>query len=217
MFRKPLLRATIIGLGLTIVAAGCASDQLTAPPPTTQTAQASGSLLGGLLGGVVGLVGGVVTLVGNLLVPAVQRSSTLSSDVVVSQTIDSRGGSISIPKAGMRITFSPGAVSAPTTVTVTANAGQYIAYSFEPHGIQFAAPVVISQDMSNINTSNYGSLMGGYMANGITDLDPSTGTVNVTEQYPVVSSYGWLNGRFVPITSFTIKHFSGYILTGGRQ
>jgi len=218
MSHKLRTRATLAGLALAVLAVGCAPDQLTAPPATARAVTPSGSLLGGLLGTVTGVVGGVVNLVGSLLVPAVQRSSTLPQDIVAQQTIDSRGGSISLPGAGMRITFSPGAVSAPTTVTVTAHAGDYLAYSFEPHGIQFTAPVVVTQDLSNAQASSFSRLMGGYMPDGISDLDPSTGTVTVSEQYPTVTTYGrGVDGRYGYMTNFTIKHFSGYILTTGRQ
>lgn len=217
MFRKPLLRA-IAGLGLTIIAVGCAPDQLTAPQARAQAVQPAGSLLGGLVGGVVDAVGGVVTIVGNLLVPAVHRTSTLPQDVVVQQTIGSRGGSITVTQAGMRITFAPGAVSEPTTITVTAHAGDYLAYSFEPHGIQFAAPVVISQDMTGIDSQGVSTLLGGYMPDGLSDLNPTSGIVNVSEQYPTVTTFGRrVDGSWGTILTFGIRHFSGYILTGGRQ
>lgn len=222
MPRQLRTRATLAGLALAVLAVGCAPDQITAPQANARAVQPSGSLLGGLLGGVVGVVGGVVggvvNIVGSLLVPAVHRSSTLSHDVVVQQTVDSRGGSIALPEPGMRITFAPGALSAPTTITVTAHAGDYLAYSFEPHGIQFAAPVVITQDLSDADGGSFRSLMGGYMPDGITDLDQSTGNVNISEQYPTVTTYGrGVDGRYGYMTSYTIRHFSGYILTGGRQ
>lgn len=220
MFRKPLLRTAVAGLGLAIVAAGCAPDNLTAPPPAA-VPQASGSLLGGLLGGVVGLVGGVVNTVGGLLLPAVHRTSTLQSDVAVTQTIGPAGGVIAIPNTGMKIVFSPGAVTQPTAITATANAGSYAAYSFEPHGLQFSAPVVVMQDMSYVQTTGLlgglSSVKGGYMSNGISDLDQSTGTVSVSEQYPTLTTYMLSGGRVVPVTSYTIHHFSGYILTTGRS
>lgn len=213
MYPKLPIRAVLAGLALAAVAAGCAPDKVTAPA----AAQSSGSLLG--------FLGGVVNTVTGILVPAVQRGTALPSDISVSQVIDESGGSIVLPQAGMRITFAPGAVSAPTTVEVTANAGGYYAYSFAPHGIKFNAPVVITQDMSNAQTSLLSGLLGGllsvqggYMADGISDLDQSTGNVLVTEQLPATTTYVVQpDGVLVPVTSYAIHHFSGYILTGGRQ
>lgn len=212
--KLPPIRAIVAGLALTAVAVACSPDKMTAPPP----AQTSGSLLGF----VGGLLGGVVNTVTSLLLPAVHRGTSLPTDVAVTQTVGPAGGVISIPQAGMTITFSPGAVSAPTTITATANAGGYYAYSFEPHGIKFNAPVVITQDMSNARTSGLlGGLLsvqGGYMADGISDLDQASGNVTISEQLPAVTVWlPGLNGQIVPTTSYSIHHFSGYILTGGRQ
>lgn len=211
MRRKLPVRTILAALALSVTAAACASDRVTAP-----AAPASGSLLG-LVGGVVG---GVVNTVNAILVPAVHRGNALSSDVAVSKTIGSAGGTISIPQAGMTITFAPGAVSAPTTITATANAGGYYAYSFQPHGIQFNAPVVITQDMRYAQTTGLlGGLLsvkGGYMADGISDLNQSTGTVSVSEQLPAATTYKTdSTGTVYPVTTYTVKHFSGYILTGG--
>lgn len=221
MSHKLRTRATLAGLALAVLAVGCAPDQLTAPPATARAVTPSGSLLGGLLGTVTGVVGGVVNTVTSLLLPAVHRSKSLSTDVAVTQTIGIAGGTISIPQAGMRIVFSPGAVLQPTSITATANAGGYAAYSFEPHGIQFSAPVVVMQDASYLQTSGLlgglGSVQGGYMSDGISDLDQSTGTVTVSEQLPATTSYMYFNGHWTNVTSYSIKHFSGYILTTGRQ
>lgn len=210
MPRKLTVRATIVALGVAVMAAACAPDRVTAPAP----AQSSGSLLG--------LVGGVINTVTSLLLPAVQRGSVLARDISVSQTIGPDGGTISIPKAGMTITFSPGAVSAPVNITATANAGGYYVYTFKPHGIQFSAPVVITQDMSNAQASGLlGGLLsvqGGYMPDGISDLNLSTGNVSVSEQLPATTVYVQdASGQLVPMTSYSVQHFSGYILTGGRQ
>lgn len=206
MRRKIPIRTILTALALSVTAA-CASDRIAAP-----ATPASGSLLG--------LVGGVVNTVDAILLPAVHRGNALAADVSVSQTIGSSGGTISIPQAGMTITFAPGAVSAPTTITATANAGGYYAYTFQPHGIQFNAPVVITQDMRYAQTTGLlGGLLsvqGGYMADGISDLNQSTGTVSVSEQLPAVTTYQTdASGTTYPVTTYTVKHFSGYILTGG--
>lgn len=210
MSSKNLVRATLMGVALTIAAVACSPDAVTAP-------RASGSLLGGL----VGTVTTVTNTVTGIVLPAVKRTTALPSDVTVVQTIGSAGGTISIPKAGVRVIFAPGAVSAPTTITATANAGSYLAYTFSPH-MTFNAPVTVAQDMSNVQTTGLlgglASLQGGYMQNGILDLNTVLGTVTVTEQLPATSSMvAAPDGHTYLETRYSVKHFSGYILTGGRQ
>lgn len=205
MTRKHLFRATLTGVALTIAAVACSPDRLASPAP-----QASGSLLGSLTSTVTGIV-----------LPAVKRTSALPSDVTVVQTIGSAGGTISIPQAGVRVIFAPGAVSVPTTITATANAGSYVAYTFSPH-MTFNAPVTVAQDMSNVLTTGLlgglASLQGGYMQDGILDLNTVLGTVTVTEQLPATSSMVTApDGHTYLETRYDVRHFSGYILTGGRQ
>jgi hypothetical protein len=212
MIRKNLLRVTLTGVALTIAAVACSPDRIAAPAP-----QASGSLLGGL----VGTVTTVTNTVTGVILPAVKRTTALPSDVTVVQTIGSAGGTISIPQAGVRVIFAPGAVSTPTTITATANAGSYLAYTFSPH-ITFNAPVTVAQDMSHVQTTGLlgglASLQGGYMQNGILDLNTVLGTVTVTEQLPATSSVVTApDGHSYLETRYDVKHFSGYILTGGRQ
>lgn len=212
MIRKNLLRVTLTAVALTVAAVACSPDRIAAPAP-----QASGSLLGGL----VGTVTTVTNTVTGVVLPAVKRTSALPSDVTVVQTIGSAGGTISIPQAGVRVIFAPGAVSTPTTITATANAGSYLAYTFSPH-ITFNAPVTVAQDMSNVQTTGLlgglASLQGGYMQNGILDLNTVLGTVTVTEQLPATSSIVTApDGHSYLETRYAVKHFSGYILTGGRQ
>lgn len=212
MTRKHLLRATVTGVALAIFAAACAPDAATGPAP-----QASGSLLGGL----TSTVTGVTNTVTGIVLPAVKRTSALPSDITVVQTIGSAGGTIAIPGSGVRVIFAPGAVSTPTTITATANAGSYVAYTFSPH-ITFNAPVTIAQDMSNVQTTGLlgglASLQGGYMQNGILDLNTALGTVTVTEELPATSSIVTApDGHSFLETRYDVKHFSGYILTGGRQ
>lgn len=150
-----------------------------------------------------GLVSGIVASV-------VQRTVPLSSDYAASATIGAAGGTISIPQAGLTVTFPAGAVSAPVTVRVTALAGTNVAYRFEPHGLQFQKDVTVAQDLSLTGVVNQllsVQLAGGYFP------DESTltgGTVVVTETRP--ASVDLLRLR----TTFTIRHFSGYAVTQSR-
>jgi hypothetical protein len=216
MLPKLSLRSIVTGLGLVLLGTACAPERVTAPvaPPA-----ASAGLLSSVTGLVSGTVGGVLTTV-----TTVTRSTTLSRDISVTQTIGPEGGVISIPSAGLTVTFSPGAVSAPIAITATAYAGNKVAYGFEPHGIQFNAPVVVTQNMTLTTLSNNASalskLAAGYTPNGVADLQPD-GTALVSEILPVTTSItygsGLLNsllGIRTATASFVIRHFSGYILCG---
>jgi len=147
-----------------------------------------------------GLLTGVLTAV-------LQRTVPLSRDYSASATIGSGGGSIRIPEAGFTITFPAGAVSAPTAMRATAIAGSSVAYRLEPHGLVFAKPAVITQDLSL--TAALGRLLDtGYQGGYFTDESTlSSGVVSVLETRP--ASFDLLRLQM----SFSVTHFSGYAAT----
>jgi hypothetical protein len=181
--------------------AGCSAE----PTAPTQGAAASGDLLGGLVGGVVGTVN-------NLLTPVVglTRIVPLASNITVTQTIGSGGGTLSIPAAGVTVVVPSGAVSAPTQFTMTARSGFVIAYDFAPHGITFAKPLVFTQSLKGTSASllNVSLLQLGYYA------DPSQLTF-------VGGLLSELTSGVTNLLSWTftakIKHFSGYMIGCGRE
>lgn len=148
---------------------------------------------------------------------ALGRFLPLGRDLAVSRTISPAGGTIVLREAGLSLRFPAGAVANRTLVTVTAHAGDRVAYTFEPHGLQFAVPVEVAQLLTF--TAAYGEddvmrdLQGAYLPHGIADLDAS-GVAAVNEAYPVrFRSFESNNARFVPaLATFQIGHFSGYML-----
>jgi hypothetical protein len=148
---------------------------------------------------------------------ALGRSLPIDRDLVVSRSIPPGGGTIVLREAGLSLRFPAGAVASRTSVTVRAHAGDRVAYTFEPHGLQFAVPVEVAQLL--IFASGYSEddvmrdLQGAYLPHGIADLDAS-GVAAVNEAYPVrVRSFESYNERFVPaLATFQIGHFSGYML-----
>jgi hypothetical protein len=153
---------------------------------------------------------------------ALGRFLSLNRDVVTSRTISPSGGTIVLREAGVSLRFPAGALATRTRITVTAHAGDHVAYTFEPHGLQFAVPVEVAQLL--IFTSAYAKddvmreLQGAYLARGIADLDAS-GAAAVAELYPVrFRSFERYNQRFVPtLATFQIGHFSGYMLASGKK
>ena len=202
--KKRLLGVASAALLLSALAVGCSDRTLSAPRAASPVpTQQSNSLLGGLLGTVSKLLNIVVTLV--------ERPTALSQDIVWSFDAGP-GGAISANRAaGLSISVPPGALSQNVRITVTVKAGNVYNYQFAPEGLQFALPVVVTQDVSD--NSLIGSLLGGLLGSSKTakgayysaptlQYDPKTGTATVNELEPTVTGGGLL--------SFQIRHFSGY-------
>lgn len=206
--KKRLLGVASAALLLSALAVGC-SDRMPSAPPSASPVptQQSNSLLGGLLGGVIGTVSKLL----NIVVTLVERPTALSQDIVWSFDAGPGGAISANRQAGLSIAVPPGALSQNVRITVTVKAGNVYNYQFAPEGLQFAVPVVVTQDVSD--NSLIGSLLGGLLGSSKTakgayysaptlQYDPKTGTATVNELEPTVVGGGLL--------SFQIRHFSGY-------
>jgi hypothetical protein len=172
-------------VGASFLIAGC-SDLPTAPQ-----AQAAPTPSYGLLG----------TLLGSHdqdQATVLERTVPLAQDEVVSQVIGRWGGVIRLPQAGLTVSVPFGALSSPTEITVTAPAGNLVGYHFEPHGLQFARAVTVSQDLLSTKGLRLTGMRAVYFDG---DLKP---TVTPLESLPL-----WLL-RILGV--FQIHHFSGYVI-----
>ncbi len=234
MFRTSIVRSTIFGLGVALIATGCTPENLSGPQvsltppnaavtapavaaPRAGTPGANANLLGGVLNLTGAVVQTVVQTVNDLLYPVVQRQQALAHPITVTHTIGTAGGSISIPQAGLTITFARGAVLRSTPITVTADSGKAVSYEFGPHGTQFYAPVTIAQDMSLTTLADKpgaaSGIHGGYTANGLQDIIGGL-LARVAELLDATTTViiGRDGKAHLGTSSFIIKHFSGYIL-----
>lgn len=192
--RVRFLGAAAAAVAITVSLAGCGnSDSLVAPtqPKAAPTTAPSRSLL----------------LTTPKTITPLQRLSPLASDISVSKTIGILGGAIAIPQAGVSIIIPPLAVSSAKTITVTAKAGSNVAYEFEPHGIRFTTPLVMTQDLSKTQAKTGGlinalNLVGGYFPDS---SQPTTVTELLSLNVSLLNQIGVM----------TIWHFSGYIIAGG--
>lgn len=198
-------------LVLSVVAAGIACSDVSAPvsAPLSVSPQASQqSLLGGLLGT-------VTQTLSYLLVSPIERTTPLANDITWSFTAGPAGATSHNPGVGLSIVIPPYALSSTQIITVTALKGADIAYKFGPHGLQFARKVVLTQDLRNTTADallgllSTSDLQGAYFASDRPETT-SDGLVKVTELLSGVSSL--LSNTF----SFSIVHFSGYIVASGR-
>jgi|SRR5438874_1454123 len=207
--RKRLLGFVGAALMASAVIAGCADRAPSAPITPAAAGQPSNSLLGGLVGGVVGTVGKLLNVVVSLLT----RPAPLQQDIVWS-FYAGPGGAISANRsAGLSVTVPPGALSQNVRITVKVKAGNVYDYQFAPEGLQFAKPVVVTQDVSN--NSLLGGVLGGllgssqsprgaYYVSPTLQYDPATGKATVNELEPTITGAGYV--------SFSIRHFSGYTI-----
>jgi hypothetical protein len=109
-----------------------------------------------------------------------------------------------------------GALAAPTTITVVAQAGPHVAYEMLPHGLRFLRPVTAVQGLRN--TGAFGPHAGnllraaylpeGREAIGVDDAaNPS--------ELEAGSTYYYGAERVAESQVWIINHFSRYILISG--
>ena len=176
-----------------LLLAGCASD-VTAPvePSAVIPSKPSESLLG-------------------LIFPVrgVTRSTPLAKDISVSAVIGNKGGTLTIPEAGLTVVVPAGAVKSNTAFKATAVAGKLVAYEFEPHGTTFAVPLQFTQDLKKVSLVGAltGTLMDGAYFADRSKLNQTTGLAAVSEVLPAVTNLLQFK------VTFPIKHFSGYLVS----
>ena len=93
-----------------------------------------------------------------------RRTKPLSRSVSVTETVGAKGGKIKLKAAGVTLEIPAGALSANTTISITAPAGNAVAFQFSPHGLQFGTPASIRLDVK------------GTTAEGATDSDGPRGS-----------------------------------------
>jgi ZU5 domain len=223
MIRSRLLRSPLLVL-TAFVALSCSDYSPTEPvAPSTAIAapvQSQDALLGGLLGGLVGgllktvvsVVGFVADATGITVHPIAWNSSYVHVSHTVSGTITQYGGTLSIPQSDFTVIFPQGAVSSPTLITITSDAN-YVAYKMQPTGTRFAKPLVATQGLQH--TSVYGSpysgkLFGAYISDDGLDLSKLLNALEIE-----LSTTIYAPGSLPSLTSWTINHFSRYMLASG--
>ena len=197
--RRNRIALSIVAVATAVVVAGCAERaSLTAPERHAGQEQA---LLGGLLGSV-----------SSLLIPPLERNTPLAQDISWSFTVGPSGAVSSNAASGLTITVPAYAVASATTITVTALAGDAVAYRFAPHGLQFARKVYLTQNLQGTSAGGLLSLpliSGAYFGTDSLVVD-SDGLVSVLEVVP--ASVSLLTKK----ATFPIEHFSGWIYGTGR-
>ncbi len=214
LFRSLLLVVTAVGV------MSCTDSIPTQPAPVAPTTVQNG-LISGLVGGVVDVLGQVVRVIGfqtdpnGIPVNAVQWSPSHVNEVrSVSATIGVNGGTLAIPGSDFTITFPYGALSQPTSITITSDNSGYVSYDMQPHGLTFLKPVIVTQRLNN--TVVYGTpkalnSFGAYFAKDLLDL---SGILSALE---IETTTIFLNPRTgqADVETWMLNHFSRYMLASG--
>lgn len=218
MIRSRFIRSVALTLGVTI-ALSCSSD--IAPTGPMAPVAAQDGLISGLLGTVTGLLGSVLKVIVGVVYPdgidvrAVKWAPSHVNQVrSVSGTIGFYGGTLSIPGSDFTITFPRGALSTTTTITITSDASGYVSYDMQPHGITFATPVIVTQQLRNTSvygTSQAWNSFGAYFPQDLLDL---SGILKASET-TTTTIYAAPSGSLPEIQTWQLKHFSRYMLASG--
>jgi hypothetical protein len=142
--------------------------------------------------------------------PDVLKRRGASRPESASRVIGPRGGVIELQRSGLRVTFARGAVSAPVRITLSTASAGGVAYEFQPHGLRFAAPVTVEQNLGSTvagsNAELASTMAAAYFSGSLED-----GTAEVLEYRPLSVSVQHRKA------TFTIEHFSGYLISVGRR
>jgi hypothetical protein len=149
----------------------------------------------------------------DLALHALWWSKEQGSQVKVSQRIDQSGGRISIPATGFTMDIPSGAVSAPLTITITAD-DRYVAYKMEPTGTQFLKDVTITQSLRVTSIAGQplrNQLYAAFIPDDSTSLSGKIPVLEIEPSTTILSPLTALPESQVWI----IRHFSRYMLASG--
>lgn len=186
--RPSPLRRTVFTLAFAFLAtAGCADGTDPLAPPTDESEGLISSLLTGL----------------SRPMKVVERTTPLPDTLTATARIGRAGGVIEIPAAGLRFEVPRGALRRPTTITVTAPAGDLVGYHFEPHGLRFRRPARVTQ-----------AVRGTELSRGFRLLRRANGAYFTGDLLPFINPLEILDLDLIPggDVTFDIDHFSGYVI-----
>jgi hypothetical protein len=150
---------------------------------------------------------------GHYRVKARGRKHRLSNRLSATERIGAKGGTIELRGAGLRMEIPKGALPLTRSqryidITVTAVSGSGLAYEFEPHGLVFRKPIRIVQDLRDSDLEDDEGLAES--ARGVY----FEGTLSGDEAEAVEERPTEVDVRHKTL-SFSVEHFSGYLVAVG--
>lgn len=131
--------ASILALALAAVTLTSCADDRAPTEPVAPAIAPDPSILGDLIGGVTGTVGGLVDQLG-LVTCNVRTTHTASAD------IGPMGGVLWV--GPHRLVVPPYALRERVRISAVAPKGQYVQIQFEPEGLQFRKPTLLTMSYS---------------------------------------------------------------------
>jgi hypothetical protein len=143
-----------------------------------------------------------------------KRTVPLKHDFTASVVVGPTGGAINIDSAGFHLNIPKSSLPStkPITITVTALAGDEVAYTFSPHGLKFKQAISATQDLYYTTWNGHTGveeLQAVYFADDSL-LNLQDGTVTVAETFPTTMV---ASGQRV---HWGIPHFSGYAIASKK-
>jgi hypothetical protein len=145
------------------------------------------------------------------------RTAPLAQTVVVVKTLSRGGGGINVPGTDFQLQVPNGAFAEQSmTFTITAYAGNVVAYDFQPHGVTFLKPLKAVQQLSHTNWKTLKLPNGTYAFTGayfadVNQVDWTSGQALVNELMPSTYQVGGST------MTWSVPHFSGYLVAAGRD
>lgn len=145
-----------------------------------------------------------------------KRPIPLENDVTVEAVIGEQGGWIRLDQAGISVFFPKGALMSKTQVSLTAFAGDRVAFEFAPHGLTFSRPIELRIDAQATNAAGRIATTPANESDGLAPRDDFLGVyfegksrrgVRALETFPVHQDENDL--------VFETVHFSGYACASG--
>jgi hypothetical protein len=184
MFAKRRFTSLVALAFAAVVLTSCADDHL----PTTPAAPSPDpSLIGDVLGGVTGTVGGLVNRLG-LVSCNVQTTHTASAE------IGPLGGVLRVGPHSL--TVPPYALRERVRISAVADKGQHVQIKFEPQGLTFRRPTLLTMSYSECSLLSPTRLRIVYVNDGL----------QILEVLPTLTSV-LTRSAYAPV-----DHFSRYML-----
>lgn len=156
----------------------------------------------------------VSTVVEPTTVTALTRDVPLATSQTRSFSVSRSGGEFIWKEMGLRVTVPADAFKGkPLTITVTALAGDVVAYDFGPDGQRFDRPLEVRQDLRGTNFWRLGKdaqVVGAYFKSHL-QVSDATNTAVIDAFEPTEVDLTNSHVRF------QVTHFSGYMVSTGRK
>ena len=205
-------RRTASALFLALAAVGAACTDASAPNTKSADSQ--------LESAIASARGLASTMPEAYIAQGLLRTAPLRNSVTVTKVIPNGGGSVDVPGTDFKLIVPKGAFNGPSmTFSVTAFAGNTVAYDFEPHGATFLKALTFQQQLSHTNLKGFKPAPGfvpdfdGAYFPSSAMVDKNTGIAVVTELLSTGVPPTWTGSEI----TFPIWHFSGYMISTGRS